>query len=194
LRLKSKIRHFYPLTATAASIIFICLLAGCAGTGKSTGTTVEQQETVPPPPAQSKVKQGPEPEKPAADEPYDIESEIPEDDSVGERDSAVESIEPVKADTFSVEETVDPPAPATGYELGYRVQLAAFAESAGARDLKKKVMAAAGVAVYIDYEDGLYKVRAGDFATRAEASEARAKLAADYPDCWIVRTTVMKAK
>ena len=53
---------------------------------------------------------------------------------------------------------------------------------------------ALGIAVYIDYEDGLYKVRAGDFATRARASEARAKLAADYPDCWIVRTTIMKAE
>ncbi len=192
--MKSKIRHFYPLTAAAASVIFVCLLAGCAGTGKSTGTTVAQQEKVPPPPAQSDTTPETVPEKPAADEPYDIESEMPEDDSVGEKEAAEESIEPLKADSFSVEETLEPPAPAAGYELGYRVQLAAFAESAGARDLKKKVMAAAGIAVYIDYEDGLYKVRAGDFATRAEASEARAKLAADYPDCWIVRTTVMKAK
>ena len=192
--MRSKIRHFYPLTATAAFVIFICLLAGCAGTGRSTGTTVEQQETVPPPPPQSETKQEMEPEKPAADEPYDLESEMPEDDSVGEGDAEEERIEPVKTDTFTVDETVEPPAPAAGYDLGYRVQLAAFAESAGARDLKKKVMAAAGIAVYIDYEDGLYKVRAGDFATRAEASEARAKLADDYPDCWIVRTTIMKAK
>lgn len=192
--MKSKIRHFYPLTATATFIIFVCLLPGCAGTGKSTGTTVEQRETVPPPPAQTEAKKEAESEKPVADEPYDLESEMPEDDSVGESDAAEESIEPVKVDTFSVEETVEPPAPAAGYELGYRVQLAAFAESAGARDLKKKVMAAVGVAVYIDYEDGLYKVRAGDFATRAEASEARARLVDDYPDCWIVRTTVMKAK
>lgn len=192
--MKSKIRHFYPLTAAAAFIIFVCLLAGCAGTGKSTGSTVEQRETVPSLPEPTEVRQDAESEKPVADEPYDLESEMPEDDSVGESDSVEESIEPVKVDTFSVEETVDPPAPAAGYELGYRVQLAAFTESAGARDLKKKVMAAAGVAVYIDYEDGLYKVRAGDFATRTEASEARVRLADDYPDCWIVRTTVMKAK
>jgi len=192
--MKSKIRHFYPLTAAAAFIIFLCLLPGCAGSGKSTGMAVEERETIPPPPAQTEVKPETEPEKPAADEPYDLESEMPEDDSVGESDAAEESIEPVKVDTFSVEETVEPPVPAAGYDLGYRVQLAAFAESAGARDLKKKVMAAAGIAVYIDYEDGLYKVRAGDFATRAEASEARTKLAVDYPDCWIVRTTVMKAK
>ena len=119
---------------------------------------------------------------------------MPEDDSVGESEAAEESIEPVKADTFSVEETVEPPAAAAGYEQGYRVQLAAFAESAGARALKKKVMAAAGIAVYIDYEHGCYKVRGGDFATRDEASEARTTLAADYPDCWIVRTTIIKAK
>ena len=192
--MRSKIRHFYPLTATAAFVIFICILAGCAGTGSSTGTTVEERETVPPPPPQSETQREPEPEKPMADETYDLESEMPEDDSVGEGEAEEESIEPVKADTFSVEETVEPPAPAAGYDLGYRVQLAAFAESAGARDLKKKVMADAGLAVYIDYEDGLYKVRAGDYPTRAEASEARTRLAADYPDCWIVRTTIMKAK
>ena len=178
----------------AVFVIFTCLIAGCAGTGRSTGTTVEQRETVPPPPPQGGTKQEMEPQKPVSDEPYDLESEMPEDDSVVEGDAAEESIKPVKVDTFSVEETVEPPAHAAGYDLGYRVQLAAFAESGGARDLKKKVMAAAGIAVYIDYEDGLYKVRAGDFATRAEASEARTKLAADYPDCWIVQTTLMKSK
>jgi cell division protein FtsN len=192
--MRSKIRHYYPLTATAVFVIFISVLGGCAGTGSSTGTTVEQRETIPPPPPQGETQQEPEPEKPKADETYDLESEMPEDDSVGEGEAAEENIEPVKTDTFSVEETVEPPEPAAGYDLGYRVQLAAFAESAGARDLKKKVMATAGVAVYIDYEDGLYKVRAGDYTTRAEASEARTRFAADYPDCWIVRTTIMKAK
>ena len=164
--MRSRIRHFYPLTAAAVFIIFICLLAGCAGTSKSTGTPVEQQETVPPPPVQTEKKQAEQSAKPAADEPYDLESEMPEDDSVIDSEKAEESIEPLKADTFSVEETVEPAAPAAGYELGYRVQLAAFAESAGARDLKKKIMAAAPIAVYIDYEDGLYKVRAGDFNSK----------------------------
>lgn len=190
--MRRRIRQFYPLTAAAAFIIFIGLLAGCAGTSKSTGTPVEQKETVPPPPPKTEHKQA-EQGEPAAEEPYDLESEMPEDDTVGESETAEESIEPVKADTFSVEETVEPAAPSAAYTLGYRVQLAAFTESAGARDLKKKVMAAARIAVYIDYEGGLYKVRVGDFATRAEAAEARTKLAADYPDCWIVRTTVTKA-
>jgi cell division septation protein DedD len=192
--MKNKIRQFYPLTAVAVFVILLCLLAGCAGTTSSTGTAVQQDERVPPPPAQSDAKKEAEPEKPLADKPYDLESEMPENDEVGASEAEEERIEPVKVDTFSVEETVEPPAPAAGYELGYRVQLAAFAESAGARELKKKVMAASGIAVYIDYEDEMYKVRAGDFATRAEAQEARAGLAADYPDCWIVRTTVMKAK
>ena len=192
--MRRKISYFYPLTVTGTFVIFMSLFAGCAGTGRSTGTPVEQQEAVPPPPPQVEMKQEAEKSEPVDDEPYDLESEVPEDDSVGESEAAEESIEPLKADTFAVEETVEPPLATTRHELGYRVQLAAFTESAGARDLKKKVMAEAGVAVYIDYEDGLYKVRAGDFATRAEASEARTKLAADYPDCWIVRTTVTKAK
>jgi cell division septation protein DedD len=190
--MRIKIRDIYPLTGAAVLVIFLCLSAGCAGTSGSAGAAAEQEEPVPPPPP--KAEAAVETVERPADEPYDLESEMPEDDSVDESESAEESIEPVTVDTFSVEETLEPPAPASGYGLGYRIQLAAFAESAGARDLKKKVMATSRITVYIDYEDGLYKVRAGDFATRAEASEARAKLAADYPDCWIVRTTIMKAK
>jgi cell division septation protein DedD len=181
------------MTAAIFSVIFLCLLTGCAGTGGETpAVQAEPQETVPPPPAE--IKPQPGTAEPAAQETYDLESEMPEDDSVKDEEKAEESIKPIKADTFSVEETVEPPAAAAGYDLGYRIQLAAFTDPAGARELKKKVMATAGMAVYIDYEDGLYKVRAGDFATRADAYDARARFTADYPDCWIVRTTIMKAR
>jgi cell division septation protein DedD len=180
------------MTTAIFSVIFLSIAAGCAGTGGDTSPAkVEQQEKVPPP---AEIKPQPGTKEVAKEEPYDLESEMPEDDSVKEEEKVEESIKPLKADTFSVEETVEPPAEATGYDLGYRIQLAAFTDPAGARELKKKVMAAAGIAVYIDYEDSLYKVRAGDFATRADAYEARARFTADYPDCWIVRTTIMKTR
>jgi cell division septation protein DedD len=180
-----KIRQFYPLTLIAGFVIFVCLTAGCAApTGTATAVETEPRADVPPPPPGEKPAQEPA-------ETYDLESEMPEDDAVAEEEAVVESIEPVREDSFSVEETVQPAEPAAGYGLGYRVQLAAFNEPAGAREMKKKVMASTGLAVYIDFEDGMYKVRAGDFSTRAEASEARARLSEDFPDCWIVRTTVM---
>jgi cell division septation protein DedD len=188
-----KISRFYLLAIATPMIIFNCGLAGCAGTSKRTGKAVGQPEEVPPPP-EIEAGQDAQPAQQQTAQPYDLESEMPEDDSVDESEASEESIDPVPADTFSVEETVEPPAAAAGYGLGYRIQLAAFTESAAARDLKKKVMAGAEIAVYIDYEDGLYKVRAGDFSTREAASEARARLAADFPECWIVRTTVMKAE
>jgi cell division septation protein DedD len=193
--MKGKIRYFHPLTVVSVCVIFIPIVCGCAGTGK-TGTTsaIEQEPAAVEPRVDSDVEEISTEEPGQADEPYDLESEMPEDDSVEEEESAEEMIEPVRTDTFTVEETVEPPAPASGYDLGYRIQLAAFAESAAARDLKKKVMAALRMSVYIDYEDGLYKVRAGDFDTRAEASEARSVLSGDYPDCWIVRTTIMKSR
>jgi cell division septation protein DedD len=188
-----KIRQIYSMTAAALLVILLALLTGCAGTGASStaGTRVEQREKVPPPPPSETAGEN-EPAARVPDEPYDLESESPENDSVADSVKVEERIRPIAADTFSVEETVEPPAEAAGYELGYRVQLAAFTEPAGARELKKKVMATTGIAVYIDYEDGLYKVRAGDFATRADAYEARAGLTGDFPDAWIVRTTVMK--
>jgi hypothetical protein len=45
---------------------------------------------------------------------------------------------------------------------------------------------------YIEYEDGLYKVRAGDFAERTDAAQARSKFAGAYPGSWIVRTTIRR--
>jgi cell division protein FtsN len=189
-------RHFYLQTAGTFLIIFCCLLAGCAGTGSRAGgareiTPRQGPDSIPPPPSE---QAGEAVEGKTAREPYDLESEKPEDDAVDESDSEREMIDPLRADSFTVEESAEASEKAVPYDLGYRIQLAAFEEPAAARELKKKVMAATGMAVYIDYEDGLYKVRAGDFHTRAEASEERARLKESYEDCWIVRTTILKAR
>ena len=186
---RMKFRQFYPLTLQTAFIIFAGLMAGCAATTGTVGTAGTGTESTEPSPPPQLEELDPEPAGT-----YDLESEMPEDDAVAEEEAGEESIEPVRADSFSVEETVQPAEPAAGYGLGYRVQLAAFNESSGAREMKKKVVASTGLAVYIDFEDGMYKVRAGDYSSRAEASEARAKLSEDFPDCWIVRTTVMMTK
>jgi cell division protein FtsN len=190
-----KFRRFYPQTLCCVLVIFVFAIYGCAGLGGQAQAPVEPNESVSPPPPKEAVEIQKSSESKVLEQPYDLESEMPKDDSVGDLESKTERIKPLLPDSFSVEESLEPAVNSTAeYDLGYRVQLAAFTDAEGARDLKKIVMAATGMAVYIDYEDGLYKVRAGDFDTRAEASEARARLTADYPDCWIVRTTVKKTK
>ncbi len=61
-----------------------------------------------------------------------------------------------------------------------------------AKELKKNLMAGTGLAVYIEFEGGMYKVRVGDFLSREEASQARETLLKEYPDCWIVSATIRK--
>ncbi|HSG27992.1 MAG TPA: SPOR domain-containing protein, partial [Candidatus Krumholzibacterium sp.] len=86
----------------------------------------------------------------------------------------------------------DVPDTPAGFDTGYRVQLFATSDLERARELKKNVMAETGLAVYIEYEGGLYKVRAGDFSGREDAAAARTVLVERYPDCWIVKTTIRK--
>lgn len=126
------------------------------------------------------------------EEVYDIDDEILVEDTLQVQDEIIEELEQADEDTFTVKDLDVVPDTESGFDMGYRVQLLASSDLEKARDLKKKVMAGTGLAVYIDYEDGLYKVRAGDFPTREEASQARTMLVEKYPDCWIVKTTIRK--
>ena len=84
-------------------------------------------------------------------------------------------------------------SPKQRYDIGYRdsgIRVGRSRrgrEGQGARSLRKP-----GMSAYIEYEEGLYKVRAGDFAERKDAAQARSKLAGAYPGSWIVRTTIRR--
>lgn len=168
------------LLAAAPAAVFLVMLGACAPTGRGGMPTQQVPERTPPPPP-------PAEEPPVADEPYDLEDEMPVEGAPGRQ--VVEEIEPIRVDTFRVEEIAQP-ADEGGYDLGYRIQVFASSSLDAAKEVQKKIMAGTGLAAYIEFEEGLYKVRAGDFSTREEASTARAALSQTYPDCWIVRTTV----
>lgn len=129
--------------------------------------------------------------------PYDLEDEMPEK-TPKQPAQLVEKLVPVQPDTFNVqdievEQTPKQPAPKQLYDIGYRIQVFASSDKAAAEKIKQRVGAETGMPVYLEYEDGLYKVRAGDFAERKEAAQARLKLVGLYPGSWIVRTTIRKA-
>jgi cell division septation protein DedD len=130
--------------------------------------------------------------EPTPPESYDLESEMLEDTAPDDQEAFEEEIKPIEADTFAVED-LSPTSPSGAeYGVGFRIQVFASSDLEKARLFKEKVTSEAGLTAYIEYEGGLYKVRAGDFHTREQAVAARARLAPLYPDCWIVETTVMK--
>lgn len=167
-----------------AASLLVPALSGCAPAGVSrtpseAGPRTKHSETT----AQEYPQPGPDEERL-----YDLDAEEQQEPFAG-AGYVEEDFEPLANDTFQVEEA-EPAAPQAVYGIGYRVQVFAAAELEAARELKKKVMAGTGLAAYIEYENGLYKVRAGDFATRDEAAAARAALSGEYPGCWIVQTTI----
>jgi len=122
---------------------------------------------------------------------YNLEEEMPE--KTPQRPAElVEKLEPVAPDTITVQDLAIEKTPGQRYDIGYRIQIFASSERAAAEKVKERFVAETRLATYIEYEDGLYKVRAGDFAERKDAAQARLKIAGGYPGSWIVRTTIRK--
>ena len=120
---------------------------------------------------------------------YDLGQEDPEKAPQGPV-QLVERLEPAKPDTITVHDVAIEQKPKQLYSVGYRIQVFASGDRAAAEKVKERVVAETRLSAYIDNEDGLYKVRAGDFAERKDAVQARLKLAGMYPGSWIVRTTI----
>jgi|APMed6443717190_1056831.scaffolds.fasta_scaffold105252_2 hypothetical protein len=180
------------LSALAVPLAAIILLqAGCSRTemnGAAQPGTKDPGSALPEPPPVVK----PESSGVSADSVYNLDDEVLVDDVVEGATEKVEDIRQILADSFIVSDTAADPVEKPGFEIGYRVQIFASADVEAAKELRKKVMAGTGLAVYIDLEGGLYKVRAGDFPDRESAAKARADLVDQYPDCWIVKTTIKR--
>ena len=122
---------------------------------------------------------------------YNIEDEMPE--KTPQRPAQlIERMEPARLDSISVTDVAVEEAPKQRYDVGYRIQVFASGDRAAAEKIRERIVAETAMSAYIEYEDGLYKVRVGDFAERKDAAQARLKLAGAYPGSWIVRTTVRR--
>lgn len=69
----------------------------------------------------------------------------------------------------------------------WRVQIGAFASEENAQRLAASVRER-GLPVFIDLQDGVYKVRVGSFSTPLEATFVRDQLAAEGLPTWVVQT------
>jgi septal ring-binding cell division protein DamX len=113
------------------------------------------------------------------------------------------SEEPVSSET--VEPAIPPPAPSpevappstTGETPGktmdgYRIQVFASGSEAAAQGVRESAEVRVGMPAYVEYVDGVYKVRVGDCPSRAEAeSLVKRCREAGYGDAWIVSTRIV---
>ncbi len=120
---------------------------------------------------------------------YDFERETSKSETDTVTAVEVETLEPIDTEATAVEEIE---RPGSGYDVGYRIQIFATRELEKAEAVQKEAVAKTGLSAYIEYEDGLYKVRVGDFPTKGEAEKVRTIVGKSYPDCWIVQTTIRR--
>jgi cell division septation protein DedD len=175
--------------AAWGTFVLVLLLAGCAPrdmAGGTPGGSSTHDDA-----GRAKSAEGARDTVAAAGASYDIEDEMPEK-SPQRAAELIEKLEPVRPDSISVQDVAVEESPKQRYDVGYRIQVFASGDRAAAEKIKERIVAETGMNAYIEYEDGLYKVRAGDFAERTDAAQARSKFAGAYPGSWIVRTTIRR--
>jgi len=125
-----------------------------------------------------------------AGEIYDIEEEMPVKRDIEGEERVEEGLPYSGRDSILVEDVTRTSSEAERYTVGYRVQVFASRELEKAKKVKEEMSDQTSLNVYIEFDDGMYKVRAGDFGSREEAAETRKRLTQIYPDCWIAETTI----
>jgi cell division protein FtsN len=176
-------------TAAAGTFVLMLLLGGCAAreTARGVGGGGSGRDDA----GSAKSAEAARDTAAAARTSYDIEDEMPE--KTAQRPAQlIERLEPVVPDTISVQDVAVEESLKQRYDIGYRIQVFASSDRAAAEKVRDRIVAETGMNAYIEYEEGLYKVRAGDFAERKDAAQARLKLAGAYSGSWIVRTTIRR--
>jgi hypothetical protein len=128
--------------------------------------------------------------------PYDFRSEgkippladvanEPDIEEIGVTESAIDVTE-----AATPPDTVRRSAPQDTLIDGFRVQVFATADREIAENAARVATDRLGLQSYVDLDGGVYKVRAGDFATRPEADQALASIRRQYADAWVVPSKI----
>ncbi len=108
------------------------------------------------------------------------------------------AVEPAPQDSAGASVGAPQAAPATvpgpkDFTPGWRVQISAFSNLVDADARARAARSRFTEPVYVEYEPPFYKVRVGDFLTRAEAESMATRARAEgYEGAWVVETLVMK--
>lgn len=84
------------------------------------------------------------------------------------------------------------PPPTESFTPGWRVQLFASSAMTNAEELARQARESFSEAVYVEYEAPLYKVRVGDFMTKAAAKTMVTRAQAEGFEAWVVETMVVR--
>jgi hypothetical protein len=172
--------------STGIAWVAALALAGCAGA----------------PPKGAAPKKPAPTQRASDDKPYDFRSEgkIPPlnpDDAANEPDIEEIGVTETAIDVADAEappDTIREPAPADTLIDGFRVQVFATADREIAENAAKVAQGKLSLTSYVELESGMYKVRAGDFSTRAEADQALAPVRRQYPDAWVVPSKIRASR
>ena len=136
--------------------------------------------------------------------PYDFkrEGQVPPVTPADSRAEADVEEMPMTQEGIEVSEAEAPPADSTRAPVaadttadGFRVQVFASSDREVAENARGVAAQRLRLPGYLDLEAGVYKVRVGNFVTRADADKALATIrAADYADAWIVASKVVVAR
>ncbi len=83
-----------------------------------------------------------------------------------------------------------PAAPADTLVDGFRVQVFAGADREIAENASRGAEERLKLPSYVDLDGGMYKVRVGNFTTRAQADQALGTIRGQYADAWVVASKV----
>ncbi len=169
----------YLMLLSALLFVFGCARATEEGAGE---IEFEEEAVV--------VEEAPAEEVVVEETPAEEAAVVEETPAVTEETTApavTEETPPATAET-----TVEtPPPPPPGPKIGFRVQIGAFSVEANAQKRAEEARLRFVEPVYVEFIDGYYKVRVGDFLTReeAEACKERAK-SFGYYDAFIVECEI----
>lgn len=123
--------------------------------------------------------------------------EVPAAETVSPETTAIETTtaETTATETTATATEAPPAAPAEELtpapKMGYRVQIGAFTYEEGANKVKMRAESELNQKVYVDFIEGMYKVRVGDFLTREDAEAYRDKLISmGYNGAFLVETEI----
>jgi len=158
------------------------------------------------PPKESRTAKPMPVERASKSQPYDFRSEgtippLKPDDAANEPDIQERGVSETPIEVSDAEappDTTPTPAPvatpvADASEApidGFRVQVFAGADREIAENAARAAQERLGLPCYVDLDGGMYKVRAGDFATRPLADQALPAIRRAYPDAWVIATKV----
>ncbi len=158
-------------------------LSGCASTPPSSGGKSPRPALV---------------ERASDSKPYDFRSEgtippLSATDAANEPDVEEMGVTetPIEAsDAEAPPETIREAAPTDTLVDGFRVQVFASADREIAENAARGAQERLGLPGYVELDGGVYKVRVGDFAARADADQALVGIRRQYADAWIVPSKV----